>query len=367
MNQQETRNEVARAVCNRRVLIIYGPTGVGKSALADTLARLVPSEIINADVGQCYSCVSIGTAKPPWREDTVRHHLFDIIDEPRDLTVIAYRRLLLATIKKVTDRGKLALIVGGSGFYIRSLFFVAKAPGILPLAPLSPRVLPDLEPNIVSKAARESIRKNVAEKNLATWRMLDEIDPERAAVLHPNDTYRVERALSLWRQTGTRPSLFKDVYEPMFDTSISLLWVDRDTRDLRDRIDARVTQMLESGWIEECRKLSGGTWETYLRSKGLIGYRQVFDVIAGALDLASARDAIRQETYAYSKRQRTFWRKLSRELAALARHDVNIGTSEVNLTVSDAGERVVNLFKELGAGSVPLTPPVAAPERARQV
>ncbi len=104
-------------------LIITGPTASGKTDLSLAIAREIDAEIINGDVGQFYTPLSVGTAKPDWRNQEVPHHLFDIISEPQDFSVSAYRQLVIDTAEKVWQRGRLPIIVGGSLFYIKSLFF----------------------------------------------------------------------------------------------------------------------------------------------------------------------------------------------------------------------------------------------------
>ena len=105
------------------MLIIFGPTAVGKTDFALKVAERVPAEIVNMDVGQLYTPLSIGTAKPNWRSETVPHHLFDYVDKPRNITVVEYRKILLEVLEDIWQRGKLPIIVGGSGFYLKSIFF----------------------------------------------------------------------------------------------------------------------------------------------------------------------------------------------------------------------------------------------------
>lgn len=108
------------------LIIIAGPTGVGKSDVGLALASNINGEIINADVGQLYTPLSIGTAKPEWKESEVPHHLFDVLDKPVDFTVTQYRELLLKTVHDVCNRNRVPIIVGGSSFYLSSLFFPPK-------------------------------------------------------------------------------------------------------------------------------------------------------------------------------------------------------------------------------------------------
>src|SRR5260221_12969282 len=109
------------------MLVLYGPTGVGKTDLALALAEHIPVEIINMDVGQFYTPLSIGTAKPDWKHSTVAHHLFDIIDAPAHCTVTEYRSLVYKKIQEIRERGRLPILVGGSGFYLHVLLFPTQA------------------------------------------------------------------------------------------------------------------------------------------------------------------------------------------------------------------------------------------------
>ena len=103
------------------MLIVYGPTGVGKTELSLSIAKTVPSEIINIDVGQLYTPLSIGTAKPDWRSSSIPHHLFDVVDTPKNYTVAQYRTIFYQKVHEIIARGNLPIVVGGSAFYIQPL------------------------------------------------------------------------------------------------------------------------------------------------------------------------------------------------------------------------------------------------------
>src|SRR5581483_4744359 len=217
-------------------LIIYGPTAVGKTDIAFKIAKHIPSEIINMDVGQFYTPLSIGTAKPEWKTHSVPHHLFDIVSQPENITVAQYRELLLAKIQEVFNRGRLPIIVGGSGFYLKSILFPP------------------------SKMAEQNFTFDDEENSASNlWDQLNSIDPIRAQQIHRNDVYRIKRALELWRTTGKKPSEQAPKYNPPFD--YSLIFFTRDRKELYERIDSRVLQMLNLGWLEETRKLIGTDWE----------------------------------------------------------------------------------------------------------
>lgn len=295
-----------------KLLIIYGPTAVGKTGLADLVAEIVPSEIINADLGQFYVPFSVGTAKPNWQNAPVKHHLFDIMDQPEDLTVVRYRKMVEEVVQDVASRGKLPVIVGGSGFYVQSLFFrLAEMEG--PAA------------NI-----------NIAADKL--WEKLNKIDPKRAERIHMNDEYRLKRALDIWYRTGKKPSSFAPVYDPIVDDSL-LVIADRDRENLYERINLRTGEMLQEGWIEEAAWLSEQEeWIEFVKAKKLIGYEELLSYIRGGQTdelLASVTEVIRKKTRNYAKSQQTYAKMMERTIVE-GEGESHRGTrvEKINLTAS---------------------------------
>jgi len=299
------------------MLVLFGPTGVGKSDVALELANCFPAEIVNIDVGQFYVPLSIGTAKPDWRSQRVPHHLFDIVDQPKDCTVFAYRALLEKTILDIWKRGKLPIIVGGSCFYVHSLFF---------------------PPHVGLEVSEEFCCAEY--ENDSLWQKLYEIDSDRAKQIHPHDIYRIKRALTIWHATGKKPSTFVPQYKPLSD--YTLICLTRDRKDLYQRINKRTETMLHHGWIDEAKSLVGTEWEPFLRKKNLIGYPELFDYFEEKNNFDSTVDRIQQETRNYAKRQLTFWRRLERQLRSqVLSQRTYIET--VNLTSTDL-ERYINLL-----------------------
>lgn len=309
------------------VLFIAGPTGVGKSALAERIASQVPAEIINMDVGQFYTPLTIGTAKPDWRHSPIPHHLFDVVDTPINISVVEYREKVETLIKDIQARDKLPIFVGGSGFYLKSLFFP------------------------IAHAVAQQERTDVNGGDL--WQLLASIDPARAAKIHQNDTYRLKRAIAIAEHTGSKPSSFAMPYKPLVNT-YALLWVTRDREDLYRRINDRVTTMLAEGWLDEVRALKGTAWEDFLKEKKLIGYNELLQYLrdedAQSLDDVAA--VIAQRTRNYAKRQETFWRMLAK---MLQKHlpDEHNGSStpamiaELNLTLLDLDLYIKQLLEHL--------------------
>jgi tRNA dimethylallyltransferase len=275
------------------VLVISGPTACGKTALSQHISSLIPSEIINADVGQFYTPLCIGTAKPDWQTEKTKHHLFDIIDEPRDLTVVEYRTLVTKKINDIWQKGKLPIIVGGSLFYIKSLYFPPKA-GTFFTRPST---------------------STLTCKTQDLWQTLYNIDPERAAAIHPNDVYRIKRAIEIWEITGIKPSAYKPEYAPGFHSLFVFIYPLKKV--LYESINARTACMIQKGWIEETKRFVGTPWQDFLKTKGLIGY----DIILEWIEHGEKKDIlpeviirIQQETRQYAKRQVTFWKSLKNQL-----------------------------------------------------
>ena len=293
------------------MLVIYGPTGVGKTDFALSIAEHIPAEIINMDVGQFYAPLSIGTAKPDWKNSSVPHHFFDIIDTPIHYTVTEYRSLLYKTITEVRSRGRLPILVGGSGFYLHALLFPPQA------------AIPEVD---ISSLYPIGI-------NL--WQELFKIDPQRALRIDKADEYRIKRALTIWHATGKLPSSYVPVYEPEADFMV--IFLERDRQELRERIAARVFEMFNQGWIEETQALENTAWQEFIQRKNLIGYNEIFEYLLTQKtqeDFKSMAHKINIQTRQYAKRQHTFWRKLEREINKEKRYTGKyVGCLEtVNLT-----------------------------------
>jgi tRNA dimethylallyltransferase len=323
---------------NPHILVIYGPTGVGKTDFALEVAAGVPAEIINMDVGQFYTPLSIGTAKPDWQSFATPHHLFDIIDRPENFTVTEYRRVCAELIQDIWSRGKLPILVGGSGFYLKSLFF----------PPLelenSDTVACYKNPSCDSQL---SLDKAQSLDTGVLWESLFAIDPIRAQELNKTDRYRIMRALTIFYETGKKPSDCKPVYAPI--CSATIIFLTRDRKELYSRINTRVELMMENGWVGETQALLGTPWEQFALEKKLIGYNEIIAFLreSDAHKFGSAQEkiedkeekwhslvaAIAKRTRHYAKRQHTFWNMLLKLFAGEHAGDKEIKTDTVNLTL----------------------------------
>ncbi len=280
------------------ILCISGPTASGKTALAEKLALHLDAEIINADMGQFYTVLSIGTAKPDYKVTPFNQHLFDICDEPVDYDVMRYRTLVLETIKEIQGRNKRVIIVGGSLFYIKSLFFPPHE-GIE-----EKKMIPDEVLTMLKQEPTEIL-----------WQKLFEIDYNRASVIHQNDRYRIERALELFYMYGKKPSFYKPSFKLPFYPFF--IWVEVDKYQLAQRIAQRTELMLKAGWIEEVEKYNSDAWYSFYERKGLIGYQAIADWIRRGKksnELEALKELLIQSTCLYAKRQRTFWSSFLKQL-----------------------------------------------------
>jgi len=280
------------------MLFISGPTASGKTNFSLKLEKKlseqcnIQSEIINADIGQFYLPLSIGTAKPDWKNMPIKHHLFDIVDQPKDYNVVAYKKLLLTIAKTIWNKGKLPIVVGGSLFYIQSIFFPPK--------------------NEIGDSKNNFIKEDGDEDSKNLWERLYQIDPKRAQTIHHSDTYRIKRALTIWEGTGKKPSEYEPEFKREFHARIVFINLPKDI--LYKRINMRTQEMItKKGWIEEVQNLKNTPWEPFILKKKLIGYPEIFEWVntgAKKKEIPALITIIQQKTRNYAKRQVTFWKKL---------------------------------------------------------
>ncbi len=275
-----------------RYVVIAGPTASGKSAAALELALELGGEIVNADSRQIYRHMDIGTAKPSAAERArVRHHLYDLVDPDQDFDAARYRDAARASVAEIAARGRLPIVVGGTGLYLRALtrgLFAGPRAN-----PVLRRVLADLE-------AREP-------GTLRRW--CRRLDPELAARLHPNDRVRQLRGLEVVVGTGRHMSSLQDAHGFGDTFGAPLFFVlDVEARELGRRIAERSRAMFEHGLVEEVRALHARGFGPELRVLQSIGYRQAARFLAGELTLEQATLDLDRATRRFAKRQRTWFR-----------------------------------------------------------
>ena len=279
---------------NIPLVILLGPTAVGKSEHAIELAQRFDMEIINADSMQVYRGMDIGSAKPsPAQRELVTHHLIDIKNPDEDFSAAQFRKEALNSIASLHRKGKQPLLVGGTGLYIRAL-----TRGLFPAPPADQRL-------------REELKEQ--EKNKGKWylhRELTKIDPAAASRIHPNDTFRVIRALEVFHLTGKSISeqhqnhQFKESYFNVLKIGLT-----RDRKELYDRIERRVDLMITSGLAEEVKSLLTKGYPPTIKPFQSLGYKQVLGFLQGETDMDEAVQLIKRNTKRYAKRQITWFTK----------------------------------------------------------
>ncbi len=274
-----------------RLVAIVGPTGVGKSRLALRLAETFNGEIVSADSRQVFRHLNIGTAKPSQSElALVPHHLVDIINPDQDFSLAQYQELAYRTIADIQRHHKLALLVGGSGLYVRAV--------------LEGWVIPSVPPEL-------EFRRSLEEKAAAggadeLYQELVRVDPEAAGGIDRRNLRRVIRALEVSRAIGIPFSQLQQKKAPAFEVLIIGLTADRS--ELYRRIDLRVDLMIEQGLVEEVRQLVNMGYDFELPAMSGIGYRQIGMYLRGELTLAMAIERIKFETHRFVRRQYNWFR-----------------------------------------------------------
>lgn len=277
---------------SKKILILAGPTGVGKTNLSIKLAKKMNGEIISADSMQVYKYMDIGSAKINKDEMCgIKHHLIDVCEPDEIFNVSFYVDLGKKAIDEILSKNKLPIIVGGTGLYIRSLLYDQK--------------------HCTSgedKEYRDYIYKLAEEKgNKYIHELLKDIDNESYRNIHYNNVKRVVRALEVYHITKKPFSHFKQDKKPIFDFKYYILNLDREK--LYENINKRVDIMIENGLIDEVKCLREKGYTKDLQSMQGIGYKEVFDYLDGITTKEQMIEKIKQNSRNYAKRQITWFKK----------------------------------------------------------
>lgn len=276
-----------------KLVVILGPTGVGKSEVAIDVAREVGGEVVNADSQLVYRYMEIGTAKPSAvARKGVAHHLIDVVDPDDDFNAARYRELALKAIADIGARGKNAIVCGGSGLYLRALLQgIFVGPG-------------------KNAALRNRLEEEVDALGLdALHERLRRIDPDAAARIHPNDRHRIVRALEVYEATGKPISGWQT--EHGFKESefyVLKIGLNRERSELYELIDRRTDEMIAAGLVEEVKGLMERGYSLDLPALQSIGYRQIGLYVRGELTLEEAIALIKRDSHHLAKRQLTWFR-----------------------------------------------------------
>ena len=275
------------------LIAVVGPTASGKSALATALAEAFGGEIVNCDSMQVYRHFDIGTAKPS-REarGRVPHHLIDLVEPDEHYSAGRYATDAQAALGDICARGRLPIVCGGTGLYLRALLF-----GLAPVPPVNRTLQAQLNAELARRGAR------------ACHADLSRIDPHASAAIHPNDPVRIARALAVYHGTG-RPLSAYQREQPFRARAANAIFVGYrwERAAMYDRVNQRVRRMLARGWVEEVRGLLDRGYGAEVKPMRAIGYREIVEYITRGSDEGTLADRIAMRTRRYAKRQLTWLR-----------------------------------------------------------
>lgn len=279
----------------RPLIILTGPTAVGKTAASIGLAKAVGGEIISADSMQVYRQMDIGSAKITKDEmQGIPHYLVDVLEPEEAFNVVRFQELAKEAMEEIFRNGHIPIVVGGTGFYIQALLYDI-----------------DFTENDSDLSFREELEKKAREEGAESLHaLLEKADPQAAAQIHPHNIKRVIRALEFNRKTGQKISEHNErerQKEPPYNFAYFVLTDDR--KALYERIDRRVDKMMEQGLLEEVRRLKDrGLPRDSVSMQGL-GYKELFAYLEGEYPLEEAVRIIKRDTRHFAKRQLTWFRR----------------------------------------------------------
>jgi tRNA dimethylallyltransferase len=285
---------------NRPLVVIVGPTAVGKTALSVELAKRLNGEIVSADSMQVYRYMDIGTAKPTLDErGGIPHHMMDILEPGEPFNVAQYQRMADEAMEGIYQRGRLPILVGGTGLYIKTV-----VDGFL---------FPDSGRDPEFRRAMEE--KAFKFGNECLYDELRKVDPEAAQKIHLNDLRRIIRALEVFHTTGRPISEQQkgwDAHEPRYQAIFFGLTMDRAA--LYERIEARVDGMMEAGLLHEVTCLFEREYSERITSMQALGYKEIIGYLKGEYSLERAVEILKRDTRRYAKRQLTWFKRDKRIL-----------------------------------------------------
>lgn len=302
------------------LIIIAGPTAIGKTSISIELAKKINGKIISADSMQVYKGMDIGTAKiKPSEMQGIKHYLIDEYEPTYDFNIATFKERAVEAIDEITTGGFIPIIVGGTGFYIQSVLYDI-----------------DFSKGDEDEEYRKYLYCLIEEKgDQFVHDMLNEVDAKAAAKIHYNDTKRVIRALEFYKQTGERISEHNEASSNKVSPyNFAYFCIDDDRQNIYSRIDKRVDLMIEEGLVDEVRELiSKGLTKDNISMKGL-GYKEIIDYLEGNISLEEAVYIIKRDTRHFAKRQIT-WFKREKEIIYINKNDNDIMLNEMLNVIAD--------------------------------
>ncbi len=277
------------------LVILTGPTAVGKTALSIKLASEIGGEIISADSMQVYRQMDIGSAKiKPEEMGGIPHHMIDILEPEEEFNVCLFEKLALEAMEQIYERGHIPVVVGGTGFYIQALLYQI-----------------DFTEEETDTAYRDKLWQLGEEKgNHYLHELLRKVDPKSAEEIHENNRKRVIRALEFYENCGKPISTHNKEQRQKTSAYNSCYFVLTDDRKkLYERIESRVDQMLSKGLVDEVRTLKERGCNASMVSMQGLGYKEILEYLDGRCSLLEAVEKIKKETRHFAKRQLTWFRR----------------------------------------------------------
>ena len=317
-NDSSENMSVGRLKTKPPLIILTGPTAVGKSALSIKLAKQIGGEIISADSMQVYRHTDIGSAKiMPEQMDGIPHHLIDILEPSEEFNVVTFQRLAGQALAEIYGRGHIPIIVGGTGFYIQALLYDI-----------------DFTENDEDKALREHLEEIAVTQGCnVLFERLRRIDPESCESIHPNNVKRVIRAIEFYEKTGTKISAHNETQRQNESPYNFAYFVLNDDRaKLYDKINARVDDMIEQGLVEEVSYLAAAGCTRDMVSMQGLGYKEILDYLDGHITLEDAVYLIKRDTRHFAKRQLTWFRR-ERDVIWVEKPEVDYDNQLINTLI----------------------------------
>lgn len=277
------------------LIILTGPTAVGKTKASIGLAKAVDGEIISADSMQVYRHMDIGSAKiKPEEMEDIPHHLIDVLEPDDEFHVVKFQQLAKKAMREIWERGHIPIVTGGTGFYIQALLYDI-----------------DFDENEKEDACRKELEAYAREHGAeALHEKLALVDPASAEMIHPNNIKRVIRALEFYEQTGKRISEHNETQRQRESPYAFAYFVLTDDRaHLYERINRRVDQMIEEGLVNEVQALKDKGYTKQLVSMQGLGYKEILDYLDGNCTLEEAIYTIKRDTRHFAKRQLTWFKR----------------------------------------------------------
>lgn len=277
-----------------KVIVICGPTASGKTALSIELAKRIDGEIVSADSMQIYKDMDIGSAKPTVEEmQGIKHYMLDFVSPEERYNVADYKEEAVQAIEEILKKGKVPIVVGGTGLYVDSLIYGIE--------------YPKME---FDEEYREELEKRAELEGLSKlYEEAEQIDPEAMKIISTNDRKRIIRVLEIYKATGktkTEQEIESRKNEIPYDYKVFAINMDRKL--LYDRINRRVDIMIEQGLIEEVKNIIN-KYSNYPTAMQALGYKEIKEYLDGLITKEEAIEKVKQETRRYAKRQLTWFRK----------------------------------------------------------